>query len=514
MRFVALINVTAVLTCTLFGFVDAFASSSIVFKISPVGASPTDHSKCHVAQPSSALSSSTTTVSEERTESTINTVSPTPPSWDELSDALKASDNNDASPEPLVTLYRDTNGWCPFCERVWLILRAKGIPYNEQLISLQKKPDWYKALVPTTLVPAVLFHGHDNEVGEEGSRSKNERRIVWESSDIIAALEKEFPNTPQMVHKTLEYEKAVKMNDDLSAAGFGFIYAGRNDTLTEEEKTDRKTKFVAELDRLDAALEDQQQQTTDRSNNGGGSCFRLGKDFTAVDAIMVPTLERWRYQLPLTIGMNILENRPALNEWFEAMDSFEPYSGRVAGDEYSWVATNSMFLRYFGGGEDKPEIKEAIQRADAAAERLTSLFAKRAWPEQLEHDVEDKKKKKFLNEAALKLAANHVAVVKDCTRIDPKSQEHIGRAANSDAADVMLRYVTSLLLSNNDTLSQAQEGPLLDVDEKRSAKDSASAARIVASRLCAPRDMSAPAAGILRAVLTTVADRLEEKSSA
>merc|ERR1711966_226347 len=292
-----------------------------------------------------------------------------PPTWDDLSNTLRdatADDNsNEPSKKPLVTLYRDTNGWCPFCERVWVILRAKGIPYNEQLISLQNKPEWYKALVPTTLVPAVLFHGSDAD-GDGDNGRKNERRIVWESSDIIEALEEEFPDTPKMVLDTSDYEAAVKMNDDLTAAGFGFVYAGRNESLTEENKLERKTKFLSELDRLDAALKQQQQE---------GGFFRLGKSFTAVDALMIPTLERWRYQLPLTNDIDIQEGRPFLTKWFEAMDSYEPYSSRVAGDEYSWAATNSMFLRYFGGGEDKPEVAEAIQRADTAAERLASSFA-------------------------------------------------------------------------------------------------------------------------------------------
>ena len=56
---------------------------------------------------------------------------------------------------PALTLYRDTNGWCPFCERVWVALEKKGIPYDEVLINLQDKPDWYKEIVPTTLVPAI-----------------------------------------------------------------------------------------------------------------------------------------------------------------------------------------------------------------------------------------------------------------------------------------------------------------------------------------------------------------------
>ena len=41
--------------------------------------------------------------------------------------------------------------------------------------------------------------------------------------------------------------------------------------------------------------------------------------------------------------------------------------------------------------------------------------------------------------------------------------------------------------------------------------DAARAARTIASRLCVPRDMSAPAAKILRAVLMTAAEELESK---
>ena len=390
----------------------------------------------------------------------------TPPSWEELSHTLstQSSAAADSSRKPLVTLYRDTNGWCPFCERVWLILRAKDIPYDEQLIPLQNKPDWYKALVPTTLVPAVLFHDEDTE--------KNERRIVWESSDIIKALDDQFPDTPRMIpdDNSLEYDAAIQMNEELSMAGFQFVYAGRNDTLSEADKLERKDKFIAELDRLDIALKKVHQ------SSGGRPCFRLGEEFTAIDAIMIPTLERWRYQLPLTANINILEGRDGIKQWFETMDSYEPYYGRVMGDEYSWTATNSMFLRYFGGGEEKPEIAEAILRADDAANRLTDSF--------IENGLKDENKV-YSKEAAAKLVANHEAIVKDCTNEDPQSQKHIERASNVDAADAMLRHVCNLLLSNDDTIHESVESLQMG-----NAKNAASAARVVASRLCVPRDMS------------------------
>ena len=59
-----------------------------------------------------------------------------------------------------------------------------------------------------------------------------------------------------MLHDTTAYEAAVQMDEDLTSAGLGFVCAGENDTLTEEDTLERRTKFLSELDRLDAALEE------------------------------------------------------------------------------------------------------------------------------------------------------------------------------------------------------------------------------------------------------------------
>ena len=59
-------------------------------------------------------------------------------------------------PRDLV-LYRDNNGWCPFCERTWTLLEQTKTPYTEKLINLRSKPQYYLKLVPTTLVPAIQF---------------------------------------------------------------------------------------------------------------------------------------------------------------------------------------------------------------------------------------------------------------------------------------------------------------------------------------------------------------------
>jgi len=76
--------------------------------------------------------------------------------WEMLQIKLQSAvDDAENVREPVLTFYRDTNGWCPFCERVWICMRAKNLSYDETLVPLFNKPDWYKQMVPTGQVPAI-----------------------------------------------------------------------------------------------------------------------------------------------------------------------------------------------------------------------------------------------------------------------------------------------------------------------------------------------------------------------
>jgi len=118
---------------------------------------------------------------------------------------------------------------------------------------------------------------------------------------------------------------------------------------------------------------------------------------------------------------------------------------------------------------------------------------------------------RFALEAAAKIISNREAIAKDCTNSEPKSQQNIPRATNTDTADKMLFVVAKILLHEDEAIQEAKaimfKDMGIDNDEKL---DASNVAKAVASRLCAPRDMSAPAAKILRAVLMIVAERLEE----
>ena len=38
--------------------------------------------------------------------------------------------------EPRITFYRDTAGWCPYCQKVWILLEEKNIPYKVEKINM------------------------------------------------------------------------------------------------------------------------------------------------------------------------------------------------------------------------------------------------------------------------------------------------------------------------------------------------------------------------------------------
>jgi glutathione S-transferase len=81
--------------------------------------------------------------------------------------------------EVRVTLYRDNHAWCPYCQKVWLWLEEKQIPYRIEKVTMfcyGQKEQWYKRKVPSGMLPALELDG----------------RLITESDDILLALERAF----------------------------------------------------------------------------------------------------------------------------------------------------------------------------------------------------------------------------------------------------------------------------------------------------------------------------------
>ena len=161
-----------------------------------------------------------------------------------------------------------------------------------------------------------------------------------------------------------------------------------------------------------------------------------------------------------------------------------------------------VFARYFAGKEIDAHTEAYIARSEGAASALIAEFG----------DVGDiDVKEEFVLEAGQKIISNHDAIITDCTSKDPKSQQSMKRAKDPDAANKALLFTANLLLEAGgniiDAVNEASVDTLeFDTNEK---EDAAVALKTVASRLCVPRDMSAPAARILRYCLMSLSEKFE-----
>ena len=48
-------------------------------------------------------------------------------------------------------LFRDHHAWCPYCQKIWLWLEEKKVPYRIQKVTMfcyGEKEKWYKKIVP------------------------------------------------------------------------------------------------------------------------------------------------------------------------------------------------------------------------------------------------------------------------------------------------------------------------------------------------------------------------------
>merc|ERR1712088_731379 len=79
-----------------------------------------------------------------------------------------------------LTLFRDPHARCPYCQKVWLWLEEKKVPYKVRKVTMfcyGEKEAWYKKICPSGMLPAIQF---------------NSGEIVTDSDNILVALEKRF----------------------------------------------------------------------------------------------------------------------------------------------------------------------------------------------------------------------------------------------------------------------------------------------------------------------------------
>lgn len=196
-----------------------------------------------------------------------------------------------------VTLYRDNHAWCPYCQKVWLWLEEKQIPYRIEKITMfcyGKKEDWYKRKVPSGMLPAVELDG----------------RLITESDDILIALERAFgPLSLSMTDpRVIPLRQLERL---LFRAWCAWLcYPARS---PQEDQRNRQ-QFTGVVAKVEEAL-----------GSTPGPYFL--DEFGTADVIFTPYVERMNASLYYYKGYSLREENSRMAAWFDGMESRITYRG-------------------------------------------------------------------------------------------------------------------------------------------------------------------------------------------
>ncbi len=196
-----------------------------------------------------------------------------------------------------VTLYRDNHAWCPYCQKIWLWLEEKQIPYRIEKVTMfcyGEKESWYKRKVPSGMLPALELDG----------------RIVTESDDILLALEKAFGvlSLGMQDPAVLPLRQLERL---LFRAWCNWLCRPSNSVRAEQQN---RQQFI------DAAA---MVETTLAKTPGAYFLEQFG----TADVIFTPYVERMNASLYYYKGYSLRDEHPRFAAWFDAMESRATYRG-------------------------------------------------------------------------------------------------------------------------------------------------------------------------------------------
>jgi glutathione S-transferase len=196
-----------------------------------------------------------------------------------------------------VTLYRDNHAWCPYCQKIWLWLEEKQIPYRIEKVTMfcyGEKESWYKRKVPSGMLPAVELDG----------------RIITESDDILYALEAAF-GVLSLGMKDPAVLPLRQLERLLFRAWCNWLCRPSNSIRAEQQN---RQQFIDVVAMVETAL----AQTP-------GAYFL--EQFGTADVIFTPYVERMNASLYYYKGYSLREDNPRFADWFNAMESRATYRG-------------------------------------------------------------------------------------------------------------------------------------------------------------------------------------------
>ncbi|MFL0777173.1 MAG: glutathione S-transferase family protein [Prochlorococcus sp.] len=202
-----------------------------------------------------------------------------------------------------ITLYRDHHAWCPYCQKIWLWLEWKQIPYRIRKVTMRcygEKESWFVKKVPSGMLPALELDG----------------RLITESDQILLELENTFgPLGISLTEpKSLELRQLERQ---LFRAWCQWLCVA-NQSQRYQQKAREQFHRMAEMmeDKLTETPGPWLNQASENQHEPSG-----------IDVIFIPYLERMNASLAYYKGLNLREEHPAIHNWFTALEQLAVYRG-------------------------------------------------------------------------------------------------------------------------------------------------------------------------------------------
>eukprot|EP00747_Dinoflagellata_sp_TGD_P180593 gnl/TRDRNA2_/TRDRNA2_33287_c0_seq1.p1 gnl/TRDRNA2_/TRDRNA2_33287_c0~~gnl/TRDRNA2_/TRDRNA2_33287_c0_seq1.p1 ORF type:complete len:415 (+),score=46.38 gnl/TRDRNA2_/TRDRNA2_33287_c0_seq1:1-1245(+) len=361
-----------------------------------------------------------------------------------------------------VVFYRDASSWCAYCQKVWLTLETKRIPYTVEKINLMiygAKPAWYFQIVPSGAMPALVVDG----------------QVLTDSDQIVRVLDVLFPENPLLptdFEVRVRAKLLLRLEQKHRECLLRLLLSDPSDSWALQE-------YEAVLGEIDSSLCADSSET-----------FALGPSPSLPDCVLAPFMERAEASLLYARGFVVRDDArwPSLSRWLNTLDTWPVYIATKA-DMYNhakgWLpvcvpleAPRTVGLfgepRYL---EEAEGVRAECDGTDASWDYI--------------HCVE----RPASIEAGARLVLNRAKVVEFALRetTNSNSKRLFSAVENS------LRRVASRLVC--DALGfRADSEADIDIDEDDTS-DTISALAWLRDRVGVPRDMRSDAAQALRQAL-------------
>ena len=355
-----------------------------------------------------------------------------------------------AESEVRVTLYRDHHAWCPYCQKVWLWLEEKRIPYRIRKVTMfcyGEKEAWFRRVVPSGMLPALELDG----------------RLITESDVILAELERSFGPLARGLSDPDVFPLRQLERRLFRAWCQWLCYCDGEGPHTAPAEQ----HFIRMATLVEQALE------------ATPGPFFL-EEFSSADVIFVPYLERMNASLAYYKGYGLRAQHPAIDRWFSALEQRSTYLGTQ-----SDIHTHAHDL--------PPQMGCCLASGTAEQRQVASLVDRGPWPAAGQpplHPALIETRQPETSDAAAEALARLLRHRRRLLAVNPEGERRGPQAA--ERLDTALRCALTRLIRPEDPACPPPPG-------------TAPGLRYLRDRICVPRDMSLHAARRLRQALEDTA---------